>query len=89
MLVALGLDTRTVYIEEFEGPFLAETREHYIQKAQKFLEERNASSYIKEVEKCLDSETERAKRYLDPETESKVLNVSVIFIFQLSILFRF
>lgn len=75
MLVSLGLDSRCVYVKEFEEPFLNETAEFYIRKGQKFLEAKNASAYIKEVEQCLGNETNRAKRYLDPETETKVLEV--------------
>lgn len=75
MLVSLGIDNRSVYVQEFEEPFLFETAEYYRQQGQKYLEAKNSSTYTREVESCLENEMNRAKRYLDQETENKVLDV--------------
>ena len=50
MLTVLGIDTRWVYEEDFERPFLAQSASFYKMEAQKFLSENNASIYIKKVE---------------------------------------
>lgn len=50
MLMSLGINTRTVYEEDFERPFLAQSASFYIIESQKFLAENNASVYIKKVE---------------------------------------
>lgn len=77
MLISLGINSRNIYVMEFEQPFLAETAEFYTRKGQTFLELKNASAYIKEVEQCLGNETSRAQQYLDAETETKLLGVLV------------
>lgn len=50
MLMSLGINTRTVYEEDFERPFLAQSASFYKIESQKFLAENNASVYIKKVE---------------------------------------
>lgn len=50
MLTVLGIDTRWVYEEDFERPFLIQSASFYKMEAQKFLSENNASIYIKKVE---------------------------------------
>lgn len=75
MLVALGLDSRRVYEDEFETPFLRVSAEYYRSESQKFLAENSASVYVKKVEECITEEANRAKMYLDKGTEAKILAV--------------
>ena len=49
MLMRLGIDTRTVYEEDFENHFLHQSAEFYQIESQKFLEENSASVYIHKV----------------------------------------
>lgn len=50
MLTVLGIDSRWVYEEDFERPFLTQSASFYKMESQKFLSENNASVYIKKVE---------------------------------------
>ncbi|EDO35230.1 predicted protein [Nematostella vectensis] len=75
MLVILGIDSRHVYEEDFERPFLEESAEFYKMEGQKFLAENSASIYIQKVETRINEESERAKHYLDPSTEESVVKV--------------
>lgn len=50
MLTVLGIDSRWVYEEDFERPFLTQSAAFYKMESQKFLGENNASVYIKKVE---------------------------------------
>ncbi|VDO79623.1 unnamed protein product [Heligmosomoides polygyrus] len=75
MLVALGIHSHDVYVDEFETPFLVSTAEYYRCLSMCFLVSNSASLYVKKVEQCIREESERAKRYLDPQTEGKVLDV--------------
>lgn len=75
MLVELGVDSRTVYEEDFERPFLQESAEFYMLESQRFLEENSVSVYIKKVELRIHEEAERAKHYLDKSTEALIVKV--------------
>lgn len=75
MLMILGIDTRSVYEEDFEKPFLEESAEFYKLEGQKFLAENSASVYIQKVETRINEESERAKHYLDPTTEEPIVKV--------------
>lgn len=75
MLIALGLDKRTYYEQQFENLFLRETAEFYRRSSQKFLAENSACVYIHKVNECLVEEVQRAERYLDKTTETKVIEV--------------
>lgn len=75
MLVHLGIDTRAVYEEDFERPFLAQSAEFYMMESQKFLTENSACVYIKKVEQRINEEAERAKHYLDEFTEELIVQV--------------
>ncbi|KAE9414438.1 hypothetical protein Angca_008640 [Angiostrongylus cantonensis] len=74
MLVALGVHSHEVYVDEFETPFLVSTAEYYRCLSMSFLVSNSASLYVRKVEQCIREESERAKRYLDPQTEGKVLD---------------
>ncbi|KAK3583652.1 hypothetical protein CHS0354_021390 [Potamilus streckersoni] len=75
MLMTLGIDSRNVYYEDFERPFLEESRDFYRKESQKFLAENSASMYIKKVEARINEEAERATHYLDKTTEEPIVKV--------------
>ncbi|XP_059164141.1 cullin-3-B-like [Physella acuta] len=75
MLMVLGIDSRGVYEEDFEQPFLDQSADFYRLESQKFLAENSASVYIKKVEARINEEAERAKHYLDKTTEEPVVKV--------------
>ncbi|XP_065202116.1 cullin-3-B [Planococcus citri] len=75
MLMILGINTRTVYEEDFERPFLFQSAEFYKVESQKFLAENSASVYIKKVEARINEEASRAKHYLDESTEPRIVEV--------------
>lgn len=75
MLTVLGIDSRWVYEEDFERPFLTQSAAFYKMESQKFLSENNASVYIKKVESRIIEESERAKLYLDKDTEPRIVKV--------------
>uniref|UniRef100_A0A023FCK0 Putative cullin n=1 Tax=Triatoma infestans TaxID=30076 RepID=A0A023FCK0_TRIIF len=75
MLMVLGINSRCVYEEDFERPFLHQSAEFYKMESQKFLGENSASVYIKKVEARINEEAERAKHYLDESTEGFIVEV--------------
>ncbi|KAL1123778.1 hypothetical protein AAG570_001551 [Ranatra chinensis] len=75
MLMTLGINSRAVYYEDFEKPFLEQSAQFYRMESQKFLAENSASVYIKKVEARINEEAERAKHYLDESTESHIVKV--------------
>ncbi|XP_064614961.1 cullin-3-like [Liolophura sinensis] len=75
MLMVLGIDSRSVYEEDFERPFLDQSAEFYRSESQKFLAENSASVYIKKVEARINEEAERARHYLDKTTEEPIVRV--------------
>lgn len=75
MLMVLGINSRTVYEEDFEWPFLQQSAEFYKVESQKFLGENSASVYIKKVEARINEESDRAKHYLDESTEPRIVEV--------------
>lgn len=75
MLMTLGIETRCVYEEDFEKPFLDQSADFYRMESQKFLAENSASVYIKKVEARINEEAERATVYLDKTTEEPIIKV--------------
>lgn len=75
MLMVLGINSRWVYEEDFERPFLTQSAAFYKMESQKFLSENSASVYIKRVEARITEEAERAKLYLDESTEPRIVEV--------------
>ena len=73
--MVLGIDSRTVYEEDFERPFLQQSADFYILESMKFLTENSASVYIKKVDASINEDAERAKYYLDESTESRIVEV--------------
>uniref|UniRef100_A0A1A9WMC6 Cullin family profile domain-containing protein n=1 Tax=Glossina brevipalpis TaxID=37001 RepID=A0A1A9WMC6_9MUSC len=75
MLMALGINSRSVYEDDFEKPFLAQSASFYKLESQKFLAENNASVYLKKVEARIQEESARAALYLDKDTEPRIVRV--------------
>lgn len=75
MLMVLGINSRAVYEEDFERPFLQQSAEFYRMESQRFLAENSASVYINKVEARINEEAERAKHYLDETTEPRIVEV--------------
>ncbi|XP_068620766.1 cullin-3-B [Battus philenor] len=75
MLMVLGINSRAVYEEDFEKPFLHQSAEFYRMESQKFLAENSAAVYIARVEARIGEEAERARHYLDETTEPRVVAV--------------
>jgi cullin 3 len=75
MLMTLGLDSRQVYYEDFEEPFLAQSAEFYRCESQRFLAENSSSVYIRKVDERIKEEIERANHYLDKSTEQRIVKV--------------
>lgn len=76
MLVQLGVESPSVYEEDFERPFLDQSREFYRAESENFLSENTAASlYIKKVEARILEEVTRARYYLDRTTEEKIVRV--------------
>ncbi|CAI2354305.1 unnamed protein product [Caenorhabditis sp. 36 PRJEB53466] len=76
MLISLGIDSRRVYEDEFERPLLKETSDYYRDVCKDWLNgENDACFYLSQVENCMHEEANRASRYLDKPTETKILQV--------------
>ncbi|XP_034829354.1 cullin-3 isoform X1 [Maniola hyperantus] len=75
MLMVLGINSRAVYEEDFEKPFLLQSAEFYRMESQKFLAENSAAVYIARVEARISEEAERARHYLDESTEPRIVAV--------------
>ncbi|CAK1549901.1 unnamed protein product [Leptosia nina] len=75
MLMVLGINSRAVYEEDFEKPFLHQSAEFYRMESQKFLAENSAAVYIARVEARISEEAERARHYLEESTEPRVVSV--------------
>lgn len=76
MLISLGIDSRTVYEDEFERPLLKETSDYYRDVCKNWLSgDNDACFYLAQVEIAMHDEASRASRYLDKMTEAKILQV--------------
>ena len=75
MLMLLGIGNRTVYEEDFELPFLQQSRDFFKIEAMNYLAENSASVFIHKVEQRITEETERAKHYLDNSSETPIVKV--------------
>ncbi|KAK8779721.1 hypothetical protein V5799_018934, partial [Amblyomma americanum] len=69
MLGKLGINSRSVYEEDFEQPYLAESAKFYALESQKQLVEMSAIDYIDMAEQHFNEESQRERLYLDPGTE--------------------
>ena len=76
MLVDLGVNSREVYEEDFEGPFLAATADFYRLESQEFLASNSCPDYLRKVEMRMKEELDRVHHYLDEQSsEGKVKDV--------------
>ncbi|PIC47860.1 hypothetical protein B9Z55_007054 [Caenorhabditis nigoni] len=76
MLISLGIDNRCVYEEYFEKALLKGTYEYYREVCETLLAgENDVCFYLEQVETAIRDEANRASRYLDKETEVKILQV--------------
>ncbi|GIL75860.1 hypothetical protein Vretimale_5569 [Volvox reticuliferus] len=72
MLEELG---HTVYVEDFEKPFLAAAAEFYRTEAHAFITTSDCPDYLRKAEQRLHEEQERCAAYLDASTEPKITRV--------------
>ncbi|KAH7954622.1 hypothetical protein HPB49_020249 [Dermacentor silvarum] len=75
MLAVLGLDSRSVYEEDFEQPFLAESAQFYALRGHHYIETMDTLEYILQVEHHINEETERARQCLVESTVAPVVQV--------------
>jgi len=75
MLVDVGVNSRSVYEEEFENQFLETTATFYRVESQDFISSNSCPDYMKKIEARLKEEVQRVARYLDTHTEQKLKNV--------------
>uniref|UniRef100_A0A1B0G032 Cullin family profile domain-containing protein n=1 Tax=Glossina morsitans morsitans TaxID=37546 RepID=A0A1B0G032_GLOMM len=75
VLIALSIDSRSVYEDAFEKPFLAQTASFYRLESQKLLAGNNLSEYLKQVHRCCFDEKVRVVSYLDEGTVPRVVRV--------------
>jgi len=75
MLIDLGVNSKNVYIEDFEKPLLLTTSSYYQGESQAFITTCSCPDYMKKVEVCLKEELERVSHYLDNSTEPKLREV--------------
>ncbi|KAL1437600.1 hypothetical protein MTO96_048807 [Rhipicephalus appendiculatus] len=75
MLESLGHGSRSVYEEDFERPFLAETARYYKIRAQNYVENMDAIEYVAKVEQHIEEESARARQCLNESTVVPVVRV--------------
>ncbi|KAH8398497.1 hypothetical protein KR215_007579 [Drosophila sulfurigaster] len=74
MLHILGKNTRYVYEKIFEEPFVAQTEKFYEREAARILENK-AVDFEQEMKLHIEKESARLSKYLDKETEQKVVKL--------------
>eukprot|EP00736_Rhodelphis_marinus_P010004 Rmarinus@m.9311 len=72
MLVHLGF---SVYVEDFESPFLEMSHSFYKTESDQYINDVSCSEYMKKAERRLKEERERVEHYLDSRTEEKIREV--------------
>ncbi|KJE93406.1 Cullin 3 [Capsaspora owczarzaki ATCC 30864] len=75
MLIELGIHSHAVYVDDLEGPLLADTEQYYQAESQRLLGELTASEYMKRVEERIREELERVAHYLDALSEPPLKRV--------------
>jgi cullin 3 len=75
MLIDLGVNSRTVYEDDFEKHFLETSATFYRVESQEFISSNSASDYMKKVSGRIKEEMERVAHYLDASTEPKIKEV--------------
>lgn len=76
MLIDLGINSRSVYEEDFEKPFLDTSANFYRLESQEFIASNSCSEYMKKIEIRLREEQARVNHYLDPTTDPKIREVA-------------
>jgi len=75
MLIDLGVNSRSVYEEDFEKHFLETSSNFYKAESQEFISTNSASDYMKKVSTRIREEMDRVAHYLDSSTEFKIKEV--------------
>lgn len=75
MLVELGINSLKVYEEDFEQAFLEETEKFYQSEANEFIQINTCPDYVEKARNRLEEERARAKDYLQPSTEDKLIKL--------------
>jgi len=75
MLIDLGINSRIVYEEDFEQPFLEASTYFYHLESLSFLGASSCSDYLRKAESRMKEEIERVHHYLDSGTENKIREV--------------
>jgi len=75
MLIEVGVNSRTVYEEDFEKPFLETSSSFFRVESQEFISSNTCADYMRKVEARIKEELERCTHYLDANTEPKIKEV--------------
>jgi cullin 3 len=75
MLADLGIDSSSVYEEDFEFFFLQETRSFYRSESRLFLSKNSCPDYFKKVEVRISEEMARVRNYLHASTRQKLQHI--------------
>eukprot|EP00027_Filamoeba_sp_ATCC50430_P010543 CAMPEP_0168562902 /NCGR_PEP_ID=MMETSP0413-20121227/12379_1 /TAXON_ID=136452 /ORGANISM="Filamoeba nolandi, Strain NC-AS-23-1" /LENGTH=717 /DNA_ID=CAMNT_0008594377 /DNA_START=100 /DNA_END=2253 /DNA_ORIENTATION=+ len=75
MLVDLGVNSRAVYEDDFEKPFLESSANFYKIESQEFIASNACADYMRKAEARIKEELERVAHYLDSGTEPKIKEV--------------
>jgi len=75
MLIDLGVNSRSLYEEDFEKSFLDTSANFYRAESQEFISSNSASDYMKKVSTRIREEMDRVAHYLDSSTEAKIKEV--------------
>ncbi|KAI8821123.1 Cullin [Fimicolochytrium jonesii] len=62
-----------LYIEQFEKPYIEQTKIYYAQESSRFLTQMSIASYMVKANERLSEEDTRCKRLLDPTSNDKVV----------------
>lgn len=75
MLVHLGIDSREVYIDIFERPFLRDSAQFYSQESRDFILENTCPAYVAKAHARLKEEADRVTRCLHASTKRRLLEI--------------
>lgn len=75
MLVDIGVNSRNVYEEDFEIPFLEATKDFYYVESQQCISSNSCPDYMRKIENRRREELDRVQHYLDQSSENKVREV--------------
>jgi cullin 3 len=80
MLSSLGNlatdNSKSVYSEVFELPFLNETKKYYAEESIRFLDSNDVPQYLKLVQRRFDEEKERIRHYLRSSTRKPLIEAA-------------